>query len=564
MDTRNLKGQRVAIYARYSSDNQREASIDDQVRRCRDHLERAGGSVVPDLVFADYALSGSSLQRPAFEKMMTLVEAKRRDVDAIVTEDLSRITRDFADGAMVFKKLQYLGVPLLGIADGIDTSARGAKLSYTVKTLLADMYLDELRDKTLRGLEGRALRGFSTGALPIGYRSREEKVARGGIVGYAIEIDEAQAAVVRRVFDEYLARRSLSGIAALLNAEGVASPRASSPRRRKGWMDSTIRAILHNRSYVGEWFFKRREWRRVPGTNRRLPRLRAESEVLVLPRPHLRIIDDETWVAVEARLRSVRALFVKSPTEGRSGPSHAGRKTDYLLSTIIVCDRCGAPMMISGGVPERYYRCGDNHKRKTCPNALTVREGVARKAILAALRAQFLSPEGILYARRLIAEKLGEAERGASAKRREHEERLARTEARIHGLVAFIADGNRSDYVAQQLRDLEAHAAVEKQAITELRERAAKPISLPSPDEVIARVFALETHLMGDVLRGREALRALFSDGKIRLVPQPDGVYLARAELLPLALLLTPDVETPAPGVSRSGSKPARSCGGRI
>ena len=171
MTTRSLASTRVAVYARYSSDRQRDASIEDQVRRCREHIDRLGGVFDPELVFTDHAVSGASLQRPAFEALMARVRDRHRSVDVIVTEDLSRVSRDFADAARVFKELEYLRVPLLGVADGIDTSARGAKLNYTLKSLIADVYLDDLRDKTLRGLEGRALAGFSTGGLPLGYRS---------------------------------------------------------------------------------------------------------------------------------------------------------------------------------------------------------------------------------------------------------------------------------------------------------------------------------------------------------------------------------------------------------
>src|SRR5436190_2171264 len=96
-----LTGQRVAVYARFSSDQQRDSSIDDQVRRCREHVEREGGAIDPALVFADYAVSGASLARPGFEAMMSAVAG--RQVDVIVTEDVSRITRDFADGAAPFK-----------------------------------------------------------------------------------------------------------------------------------------------------------------------------------------------------------------------------------------------------------------------------------------------------------------------------------------------------------------------------------------------------------------------------------------------------------------------------
>src|SRR5215470_7106764 len=102
----DFKRLRVAVYARFSSDRQRETSIEDQVRRCRDFVTRNGGQVSDDLIFADYAISGSSLVRPGFELMMALVSARPRGVDAIVTEDVSRLSRDFADAAMVFRKLQ--------------------------------------------------------------------------------------------------------------------------------------------------------------------------------------------------------------------------------------------------------------------------------------------------------------------------------------------------------------------------------------------------------------------------------------------------------------------------
>ena len=106
---------------------------------------------------------------------MAAVDAGK--LEAIVTEDLSRITRDFADAAFIFKRLQYASIPLLGVADGIDTSARGAKLSFTVKSLVADLYLDDLRDKTLRGLEGRALAGFARRrAVRVPHRARTGSV----------------------------------------------------------------------------------------------------------------------------------------------------------------------------------------------------------------------------------------------------------------------------------------------------------------------------------------------------------------------------------------------------
>lgn len=153
---------RVAIYARFSSDTQRQASIDDQIRRCREYIAAAGGDPDKALIFQDRAMSGASLERPGFELMMRAIDDGQ--IDVVITEDLSRISRDFADAALVFRKLRFAKIPLIGIADGIDTSAKDAKLSFTLKSLVVDLYLDDLRDKTRRGLVGRAIAGFSTGA----------------------------------------------------------------------------------------------------------------------------------------------------------------------------------------------------------------------------------------------------------------------------------------------------------------------------------------------------------------------------------------------------------------
>src|SRR5262249_309600 len=117
---------------------------------------------------------------------------------------------------------------------------------------------------------------------------------------------------------------------------------------------------------------------------------------------------------------------------------------------------------------------------------------------------------------------------------------------RIHGLVVMIADGEKSEYMRTMLHDFEAQAKAEKAAIEELERQAEAPIRLPSPDEVLKRVFELEKLFAQDPTAGREPLARYFKDGKIRLQPQPDGVYLAKSELLPLVALLEGDAVTSA------------------
>lgn len=546
--TASLAGRRVAIYARFSSLNQREASIDDQVRRCREHIQQQGGMVEDALIFTDSAVSGASLDRRGFEEMMRLVDARPRLVDAIVTEDLSRITRDFADAAALFKRLQYVDVPLLGVADGIDTSATHAKLSYGLKALVSDVYLSDLSDKTKRGLAGRALAGYSTGGLPYGYRSVPEHDGRGGVVGYRVLVEPAQAAVVCRIFTSYANGMSYAAIAGALNAEGVPPPRAHSSHRKRGWTDSTIRAILKNRAYIGETAFRAREWRRLPGTNKRRYRKRDEREVIRRQYADRRVVDQTLWDAVQARLASVRAKYVGDAKMPRA----PGHRTSYPLSGLLHCAACGSTMVITGGSAARYYICGSAKSRRLCTNRLSVREDVARRCILGAIREQLTAAGAVDYLRRQIAERLGAASRDANREIDERRARLARTEARIRGVIDFIAAGDQSEYMRATLLDLESQAKTEKAEIQGIISRSKSPVRLPTPDQVLERVLDLERTLAADPVRAREALRRLLVDGRITLEPGADGVYVATFTFLPMVLVAAESVGTGGVGVPLS------------
>lgn len=210
-----------------------------------------------------------------------------------------------------------------------------------------------------------------------------------------------------------------------------------------------------------------------------------------------------------------------------------------------------------------YYLCGDDKKRGTCANAVSVREDLARARILGAIHAQLFTPQAVDHLRRRIATLLGESNRTLNRELDERSDRLARTEQRIRDLVSFIADGDRSEYVVTTLRNLEARARTEKAVIADLLARAKSPARLLTPDEVLGRAMDLEVTLAGDPVRAREALRHLFKDGRIVLRPQPEGHYVAEADFFPL-VALTPETTNPPAGAGGSSRGTAVSCAGRI
>src|SRR5687767_8348747 len=151
---------RAVIYARFSSENQRDASIDDQVEVCRRYTEARGWTVAK--VYSDRALSGASRHRPEYQRM--IAEAERRLFDVIVCEALDRIGRKLSDVAELHDRLQFAGIPLHAVKLGEVTT-----LHVGLMGTMAQLFLSDLRDKTKRGQLGRALAGKIPGGHAYGY-----------------------------------------------------------------------------------------------------------------------------------------------------------------------------------------------------------------------------------------------------------------------------------------------------------------------------------------------------------------------------------------------------------
>jgi len=145
---------KAVIYARYSSDQQRDASIEDQVRLCRERLDREGWRLTQ--TYADRALSGSTMLRPGLQALLEDAMAARFDV--IVAEALDRISRDQADVAGIFKRLGFAGIKLITLAEGEIND-----LHVGLKGTMNALYLKDLAEKTRRGMRGRVEAGRAGG-----------------------------------------------------------------------------------------------------------------------------------------------------------------------------------------------------------------------------------------------------------------------------------------------------------------------------------------------------------------------------------------------------------------
>lgn len=306
------------------------------------------------------------------------------------------------------------------------------------------------------------------------------------------------------------------------------------------------------------WRFARRKWTKIPGSNVRRPKPRSVNDLPIAhhtqERPHLRIIDEKTWADVQARLAAVRRHHLRGETT-KDG-SH-GKPVQYPLSGILVCDACGSLMFLYGTGRNRRYRCTGNAKRGICTVKLSVLESVARKRLFESVSKTLSNDFGIAYARKLAAQQLGEQAHSREKALRSKQAELAKTEGRIRTLIEQMADGAAADYVRQTLNELAVSAKNLKTELANLELVRTEPIQLPTPEEIRSWVTDLEAFVSREPLAGREYLRRLLKNKQVRLVAQPDGVFLAKTELLPMVLL----TETPPPGSPEgASSRPHSDC----
>jgi site-specific DNA recombinase len=437
---------RISRYARHSSDLGNQRSTEDQLAALARKAESMGGVLAPS--FKDEGISGASLfNRPGVKAM--LASAARGEFDVLLTEALDRLSRDQEGTAHIFKRLTYYGVALETLSEG-----RITELHVGLSGTMNQMFLAELGRKTKRGLVARVQAGFSGGGKCYGY----DIVSTG-----VLSINSDERDIIQRIFKEYAGGASPRAIAHSLNADHVAGPRGGD------WMPSTIygdrRAqdgILCQELYIGVRVFNRRRYRKHPDTGRRSSVLNKPEDWLREPVPCLRIIDDKTWDAVQARQKALAAQ-----------PAAYARRPKRLLSGLMKCSLCQSGMTLNGGK----YACSANRERGTCTNGKIIAAQTVEKRVLAGIRTHLLSPDAIASAVHIAREEMDQRRHRALAERAPAERELAEINRRLErGQMMFMED-------MISMEDLKAKTA----PLAKRREELQAIIAV-SPDPIVVQM----------------------------------------------------------------------------
>ena len=534
---------RTALYARFSIEKQSESSVDDQFRVCERIAEREGFTVVAH--FSDAAISGGTSARPGYQALLR--GARRREFEVIVAEDSSRLWRELSEQWRALKELQDLGVHVVG--HGLDTRREESKILLAVNGAVAEGYRDEIARRTRRGLEGRAIAGRPTGGKAFGYVA-----ARDGGTGN-IEVNEPEAATVRRIFELYASGVSPRSIAAKLNAEGVPSPGSTwnrTVRRASGWVASAIHGdvtrgsgILNNRRYAGVVTWGRSQWKRGAADS-------AKRHVSMNGKPlhealdeRLRIVPQELWDQVKARQsvirRGVGALIRGGHRKHAPG---AGRPPKHVFSGLLACGVCGSSFVLRN---RTCYACASWWNGAACSNGINVPRSVVQDTMLAGIREDLADPEVINEVER----RYNAAVRDARQPKVDNRTRIRELEREIANLADAIASGalRSSPVLAQRLQIAEAELARLQ------GHRYGKPAVLLVPNvrtRYLEIVASIDQVLAKDPERGREELRGILGE-RIKLLPDESGRFLWADYSLGLTALV-PNAEIMVAG---AGFEPA-------
>ena len=355
----------AAIYARFSSDHQREESIEAQINACAAYAEKHGHKIGP--IYADRAASGKNDRRPEFQRMIRDAEEGRFEL--LLCHKYNRFARRMSDHVRYEDRLNAAGVDLIAVAEDFGPG----KEAVIVKALMRSMseyFLLDLADEVRKGLKVDAEKGLHNGGFaPFGY----------DVVDRRYVVNEFEAAFVRKIFDAAAAARGFGDVIREMKELGVVG------KRGKPIGYNQIYDILKNEKYTGVYIYTP-----VQAKGKAAQRAKNSPDAIRVEGAIPQIIEREKFEEVQ-KIMATR--------------KHSGRHAEYLCSRLVYCAECGAPMH---AIMTKQGRYGYYYCSKKC-GAPNVRMDDVDAAALSYLR-ELLSPEN----REKIAEALKEYEKSAA------------------------------------------------------------------------------------------------------------------------------------------------------
>ncbi|MGX4583027.1 recombinase family protein [Paenibacillus chitinolyticus] len=427
---------RAAAYCRFSSDNQRDESIDAQVRAIEDYCKKNGYELIK--VYADRAKTATSDRRPEFQNMIT--DSEKKLFEAVIVHKLDRFSRDKYDNVKYKRKLKANGIKLLSVTENLDGSPESVIMESLLEGM-AEYYSKNLAREVMKGMKETAYQCKHTGGLPP--------------IGYAVDpttkkyvVNEDERGIVETIFSMFHNGYGYNQIVTALQEKGYRS------RYGRPIGKNTLHDILRNEKYTGVYIFN----------------LTDSKDVLGKRNSH-RKKDSENVIRIEGGMPEIitKDLFQQVQTKMDANKQKPGRqraKELYLLSGLIVCGECLINLgyeyaMIgntkySGRNKLKYvtYRCGNRDQCKACRNPELRREYV-ESYVIDELQKKIFNDDAIPTLARQLTEYQAKKDDTVQAEAKSLEKNLRETGKQIDNIVSAIASGVSNATLLGKLEELE-------------------------------------------------------------------------------------------------------------
>ena len=394
---------KAVIYARYSSDNQREESIEGQIRECTEYANHNGMTILRSYI--DRALSARTADRPEFQNMIR--DSEKGLFDIVLVWKIDRFSRDRYDSAHYKHLLKKNGVKVVSAKENISDGPEGIILESMLEGY-AEYYSAELSEKIHRGQRENALKGRNNGGgIPLGYLLGSDQ---------KLVIDPVTAPLVEEIFRRYADGETVRSIVEDFNNRGF--------KTKHGHLFSmnSFNRILKNRKYIGEF----------------------QYQDIVIPSGVPAIVSEDLFYRVQERLE-----------KNKRAPAMAKADADYLLTTKIFCGMCERMMVGESGTSHTgdkhyYYKCAGVKRTKDCKKKSVKKEWIEKAVVVLTVNRVLKDDEISRIADSIIALQESEDTTIPALKKQ-----LADTERGIENMLNAIQQGILTSSTKERLETLE-------------------------------------------------------------------------------------------------------------
>lgn len=429
-------------YCRFSSNNQREESIDAQKRAIKYFAKQEGYNIIR--FYEDKALSGKTDNRPAFQQMME--DIAKKEFQVVIVHKLDRFSRDIADSMQYEKKLRQAGIDLISVMEKLDSTPAG-KLMKVIIAGINSFYVDNLAIEVFKGLKENAYNCQTTGGKPpLGY----------DIVNKKYVINETEAGAVKLIFEMYDQGYGYGAIVNKLNVLGYKT------KANKPYGKNSLYELLHNERYKGVFVYNKHTSRRPDGSRTRSDK--ADSDIIRIPGGVPALVDEALWDRVDQRLQH---------NKRNSGAFKA--KELYLLSGLIFCGECSHGMHGNARYPAPNrpklvtYRCSHRDNNFNCTNK-EIRRDQIENFVIDQLQKYLFNDEMIPELTTRLNDYIATEQSGSDVDIGKYQSKLKELQTQKKNVIEAIAKTGYGDLFTEKLEQIESEILT----VTEMLQRQEK------------------------------------------------------------------------------------------